>query len=277
MILRKFENILVIFGNEETSLKNFQKENQTRNVSLSFEKSVPIIDDEMEFQRRVYYWGSMNDAENVVTNNIVFDTDYQKYRLEISFHTLHYPPMSWVQNVSVKYKRLEFKLEYDCKASIIEYYNYHGVIHIVNDILISEDNKYETDLELKKLYDEITKYMQRELLAIYDSSNPIIPEEEFKRRIQYYEYDIHGLKHKLGQLFDNVYQEFVLYELYNTEKMYRVLKYIATTVFNDEMDRRDEIARVLALSKVLFEEVWKDRKAINDIRVIVERLLVENV
>ena len=167
MILRKFENILVVLGNEENALKNFQKDNQTRNGNLSFEKSVPIIDDEMEFQRRVYYWGSMNDAENVLTNNIVFDTDYQKYRLEISFHTSHYPPMPWVQNVSVKYKHLEFKLEYDCKASIIEYYNYYGVIHIVNDILISENNKHETDLELKKLYDEITKYMQRELFAIY--------------------------------------------------------------------------------------------------------------
>ena len=132
-------------------------------------------------------------------------------------------------------------------------------------------------MELKKLYDEITKYMQRELFAIYDSSNPIIPEDEFKRRIDFYEYDIHGLKYRLGQLFDNIYHEFVLYELYNTEKMYRILKYIATTVFNDEINRRDEIVRVLALSKVLFEEVWKDRKAINDIRVIVERLLLENI
>ena len=281
MILRKFQNKLVIFGDEKKALKNFGNENQNQFGNLSFEKSVPIIeylnDINMEIQGRVYYWGSMFDAENVDTINIVFDDHYQKYKLEIHFDTSHYPPMSWLQNVSEKYKSLEFKLEYYCKASITEYYNYYGDIHIVNNIIISENNNHDTDLELEDLYNGITKYMQRELLAIYDSSNPIIPEEEFKRKIDFYEYDLHGLKYRLGQLFDNIYHEFVLYELYNTEKMYRILKYIAITVFNDEMDRRDEIARLLALSKVLFEEVWKDKMAVNDIRVIVERSLLENI
>lgn len=97
------DNKLSIDGDEEL-LKKFYNENRDDDNELSFDKSVPLYDDDDgdDNMKRITRWGTKWDAHEVCTNEMG----------EYEFDTAWSPPEQWFIAIVEKYPELSFELLY---------------------------------------------------------------------------------------------------------------------------------------------------------------------
>lgn len=96
------ENTLIISGNEELMQKFYNENRDEERTDLSFEKAVPIDDDENWYELHIENWGTKWDACEVLYDD---DGIYD-------FETAWSPPIDWFRVVVQKYPELHFELRY---------------------------------------------------------------------------------------------------------------------------------------------------------------------
>ncbi len=102
------DNVLFVTGGKDL-IKTFYDENKGDDDDLSFNKSVPLDDnDENWYESRIENWGTKWDASEVRYNYEVCYNEIGNYE----FITAWRPPVPWFNTIVAKYPGLNFELSF---------------------------------------------------------------------------------------------------------------------------------------------------------------------
>ena len=128
------ECTLKITADSLNKLEKFYNENKDENMELSFNKNVPLPDEESEnwYNWRIANWGTKWDLGDE-TSYDVSNEENEKVCIYI-FCTAWGPPINWLTTVSSIYSDIKFKLDY-CEPGM----NFAGNIIIQNQEILSDE------------------------------------------------------------------------------------------------------------------------------------------
>ena len=142
----KCYNQLELFCNDKHEIFKFHNENiHSDKRPLSFEKQVPVElhdNGSIDFFDCSERWGTKYDA---------FDFTFvqrESNKLIYCFHTIAYPPTTWLCNIAEKYPNIRFQLEYKQGNS-----SYWGKQNYKDGFKVLEDVIHSTDSNSPRRYD----------------------------------------------------------------------------------------------------------------------------
>ena len=127
------ENVLDIDGDKE-EIARFVKENTTKNGCLSFQKALPLPENEEDwFNWCCDNWGTKWDISSEDDEDD-YDAKMREDATSVGFYTAWSPPINWLQYVALMYPTLKFELRYGEPGN-----NFSGYIVIQNDEILEEE------------------------------------------------------------------------------------------------------------------------------------------
>lgn len=281
MVFPTFSNVLIISSKFPEKIHEF-KENIGGDGNLMFSHSVPINNTNFLTGKMMSQWGVIGDAKFTKQNAIIYHEDEAEeenlYSFKLEFVTLNGYPHYWLKKICYKYNELDFYMESFFNANILNYNNIIHMIEIKNDALknrkITSNLEQTIDKEIQELGEYSHKSITNEIIHIYDTSNIDIDENTFITLIRCFESYVGEATDRISQLFDIVSSHLIMND-YIESGLVIQLKYIAENAFIEEMQKRKEVGRRLELSSFLFNKIWKDLPANQDIKSMVEDLLID--
>ena len=125
------ECTLKITATSFNKLEKFYNENKDENMELSFNKNVPLPDEESEnwYNWRISNWGTKWDLGDDTSYEVI--SDKKDVNCIYNFCTAWGPPINWLTSVSSIYSNIKFELNY-CEPGM----NFAGNIILQNNEIL---------------------------------------------------------------------------------------------------------------------------------------------